>query len=307
MKKYVLIAVSANILFGLIPAYWKFLEEISTAYILAQRVVWSVVFTFLIIVLARNKDLLKSALADTRQMIYTALAGLTISANWYLYIWAVNSEKVIETSLAYYMSPFMIFLFGVTLFKERSTKWETVAVLFAASGIILSALQLGTLPWVAILLAFSFALYGAFKKAANIDPAVSLTIEMLVVLPVALIYLGLTSFGEKGALTGIPFYQFLLLMGTGVVSSFPLWLYSYGVNKLPFSLVSFLQYIWPTTSLLLGVFGFHESLSKAKLVSFCFIWAGLLIFSFSKLRLRLFQGEVNRCLKAGNVTGHPDE
>ncbi len=283
MKKYVLITVSANILFGLIPIYWKLIDNISTEYILAQRIVWSVVFTYLIIVLARNKSLLKSALKNPRQLFYTGMAGLTISANWYLYIWAVNSEKVIETSLAYFMSPFVVFLFGITLFKERSAKWEVIAVLFAASGIIFSTVQLGTLPWIAILLAFSFALYGAFKKAAKIDPAVSLTIEMLIVLPVALIYLYFTSFGDAGELKGLPIYQYLLLIGTGFISSFPLWLYSYGVNELPFSLVSFLQYIWPTTSLLLGVFGFHEPLSNAKLISFCFIWTGLLIFTLSKM------------------------
>jgi chloramphenicol-sensitive protein RarD len=290
MKKYVFITLSANILFGLIPIYWKFLANISTAYILAQRVVWSVAFTWLIIALAKNHHLLKSAFKNPKQLFYTGLAGLTISANWYLYIWAVNSAKVIETSLAYYMSPFMVFLLAISVFKERCTKWEAIAVLFAALGITLSTLQLGTLPWVAILLAFSFALYGSLKKAAKIDPAVSLTIEMLIVLPIALIYLGVASFGKTGALTGIPFYQYLLLVGTGFISSFPLWLYSYGVNELPFSLVSFLQYIWPTTSLLLGVFGFHEPLPKAKLISFCFIWVGLLIFSFNKVNLRLRRG-----------------
>ncbi len=283
MKKYVLITISANILFGLIPIYWKFLDNISTQYILAQRVIWSVIFTYLIIALEKNKHLLKAAFKNPRQLFFTGMAGITISLNWFLYIWAVNSDKVIETSLAYYMSPFMVFLFGITLFKEKCTKWETIAVLFAATGIILSTIQLGTLPWVAMLLAFSFAMYGACKKAAKINPAISLTIEMLIVLPVAMVYLGFTSFGESGVLTGLPLYQYLLLIGTGIISSFPLWLYSYGVNELPFSLVSFLQYIWPTTSLLLGVFGFHEHLSPAKLTSFCFIWAGLLIFSISKL------------------------
>ena len=135
-----------------------------------------------------------------------------------------------------------------------------------------------------ILLALTFAIYGAFKKAAGLSPAVSLTIEMLIVLPFALIYLATSSFGPGGALAGLSVPTLLLLVGTGFVSSFPLWLYSYGVKELPFSLVAFLQFVWPTTSMLLSVFAFREALSPAKLVCFLFIWAGVLLFTWMRFR-----------------------
>ena len=284
MKKFILITAFSNILFGLIPIYWKFLGDISTTYILAQRILWSIPFTLLVVILEKNWPQLKQALKSKRTLLLTALAGIVITVNWYLYIWAVNSGMVLETSLAYYMSPLIVFVLGVFAFKESCGKWEVTSICIAAVGILISALALGVFPWVAILLAVTFALYGALKKAAGLNPAVSLTLEMLVVLPISLIYLAFTSFGSGGALVGISPATLLLLIGTGFISSFPLWLYSYGVKELPFSLVAFLQFIWPTTSMLLSVFGFHETLTTPKLICFAFIWAGLLLFTLTRTR-----------------------
>ena len=283
MKRCVTITLCANILFGLIPVYWKLLDSVSAGYILGQRILWSVPFTLLIVLLSGQWKELRSALKNRRVMLLTVLAGLVIAGNWYLYIWAVNAGMVMETSIAYFIAPLLAFLLGVTCFQEACRPNEVAGIYLAAAGIILYTVWSGLIPWVSLGLAVSFAGYGALKKAAGLSPAVSLTLEMLAILPFALIYLATSSFGPEGALTGLPISQLLLLVGTGVVSAFPLWLYSFGVKGLPFSLVGMLQYAWPTTSLLLSVFVFREPLSLPKLFCFLAIWAGLLLFSLPNL------------------------
>lgn len=282
-KKYVVITIVADILFGLIPIYWKlFSPGVSTLYILMQRIFWSIPFTLAIVALQRNMPALKAAFHNKRVMLLTAAAGLVITVNWYVYIWAVQSGMVLETSLAYFMSPLVVFLFGLFVFKEKAEKTDLVAICICALGVIISSVMLGAPPWIALSLAVTFAVYGALKKAAGLGPAVSLTIEMIVVLPFALIGLAVTSFGSGGALAQATPLDIVLLIGTGFISSFPLWLYSYGVKELPFNLVGFLQFIWPSTSMLLSVFGFHEKLLPAKMVCFCFVWAAILLFTIAK-------------------------
>ena len=283
MRRYVLITAAANVLFGLIPVYWKFLDAIPAGYILGQRLVWSVPFALLIVALSGNLPLLKAAAKNRRAMALTALAGVVITGNWYLYIWAVNAGMVMETSMAYFIAPLVVFLLSATVFREKAAPSEITAVCLAGAGILIYTVWMGIVPLVALGLAVSFSVYGAFKKAAGLEPAVSLTLEMAVILPFALIYLAFTSFGPQGELAGLSAVELILLVGTGAVSTLPLWLYSFGVKWLPFSLVGFLQYIWPTTSLILSVAAFGEPLTLPKLVCFLFIWAGLAVFSLPRL------------------------
>lgn len=282
MKRSVTIAVIANLLFGVIPVYWKLLGGVSNMYILGHRMLWSILFTVLFAAIDKKLPLLKAAFHNKRALGFSLLSGLVIVGNWYLYTWAINAGMVAETSLAYYMSPLIVFLFGVLVFRETCTKWEIVAVCFAAVGIILSSVSTGGFPWVAVLLAATFALYGVLKKMAGLDSAVSLTVEMTLLLPISVIYLAVTSFGPTGHLAGLEWWELVLLVGTGLASSFPLWLYGKGITDLPLTLVGILQYIWPTTSLLMSIFVFREEVSTAKLICFGFIWVGLIIFTVSK-------------------------
>ena len=282
MKRSVTIAVIANLLFGVIPVYWNLLGGVSNMYILGHRMLWSILFTVLFAAIDKKLPLLKAAFHNKRALGFSLLSGLVIVGNWYLYTWAINAGMVAETSLAYYMSPLIVFLFGVLVFRERCTKWEIVAVCFAAVGIILSSVSTGGFPWVAVLLAVTFALYGVLKKMAGLDSAVSLTVEMTLLLPISVIYLAVTSFGPTGHLAGLEWWELVLLVGTGLASSFPLWLYGKGITDLPLTLVGILQYIWPTTSLLMSIFVFREEVSTAKLICFGFIWVGLIIFTASK-------------------------
>lgn len=283
MKRNVAIAVIANLIFGVMPVYWKLLAGVSNVYVLGQRMVWSIVFTIGFAAIEHKLDLLKAAFRNKRALLISLLSGLTIAGNWYLYTWAVNANMVADTSLAYYMSPLIVFLFGITVFHERFTKWDIVAVCFALAGIVMYTVSLGQFPWVAVGLAVTFSLYGALKKIAGLDSAVALTVEMTLLLPISVIYLALTSFGPAGHLSGIRWWEVLLLIGTGFASSFPLWLHGKGINDLPLTLVGILQYIWPTTSLLMSIFVFKEEVSATKLFCFAFIWVGLLIFTVAKL------------------------
>ena len=149
--------------------------------------------------------------------------------------------------------------------------------------------SMGTFPWVAVGLAVTFSLNGALKKLAGLDSAVALTVEMTLLLPVSIIYLAVSSFGPAGNLNGIHWWEVLLLIGTGFASSFPLWLYGKGINDLPLTLVGILQYIWPTTSLLMSIFVFREEVSAAKLGCFALIWVGLVIFTVGKTRKKTRQ------------------
>ena len=265
MKRNVTIAVIANLIFGIMPVYWKFLAGVSNVYVLGHRMVWSIVFTIGFAAIEHKLGLLKAAFQNKRALLISLLSGITIVGNWYLYTWAVNSDMVADTSLAYYISPLIVFLFGITLFRESFTKWDIAAVCFALGGIVMYTVSMGTFPWVAVGLAVTFSLNGALKKLAGLDSAVALTVEMTLLLPVSIIYLAVSSFGPAGNLNGIHWWEVLLLIGTGFASSFPLWLYGKGINDLPLTLVGILQYIWPTTSLLMSIFVFREEVSAAKL------------------------------------------
>ena len=289
MKRNVTIAVIANLIFGIMPVYWKFLAGVSNVYVLGHRMVWSIVFTIGFAAIEHKLGLLKAAFQNKRALLISLLSGITIVGNWYLYTWAVNSDMVADTSLAYYISPLIVFLFGITLFRESFTKWDIAAVCFALGGIVMYTVSMGTCPWVSVGLAVTFSLNGALKKLAGLDSAVALTVEMTLLLPVSIIYLAVSSFGPAGNLNGIHWWEVLLLIGTGFASSFPLWLYGKGINDLPLTLVGILQYIWPTTSLLMSIFVFREEVSAAKLGCFALIWVGLVIFTVGKTRKKTRQ------------------
>jgi chloramphenicol-sensitive protein RarD len=276
-RSAILIAITGNLLFGVIPIYWKWLAGVNNLYILGHRMVWSILFTILFAAIDHKLPKLKEAFHNKRALLIELAAAVTIVVNWYLYTWAINADMVAETSIAYYMAPLVVILFGVFAFHETISKWEVIAIVLSAIGIVIAAIGTGTFPWVSILLALTFSLYGVLKKLAGLDSAVALTVEMTLLLPFSLIYLGVTSFGSSGQLLSCTWWEILLLIGTGFASSFPLWFYGKGIKELPLTLVGIFQYIWPTTSLLMSIFVFRETVSPAKFVCLGFIWVGILI------------------------------
>lgn len=284
MKKSILSALSSYLIWGLLPLFWKLMSNFAPMYILADRIVFSCLFLFIVLLLTKRTRLIKEVFSSRKKLLCTLGSSVFITINWGLYIWAVSSGKVIDSSLGYYINPLIVFAFSVILFKEKSSVWEFVAIGLAAAGVLFMTFHYGKFPYIALTLAISFALYGVFKKMANLDSAVSLTLETAFVTPFALGYFLFMSFGQRGALQSASVFEMVVLVLAGAVTALPLLLYSIGVKGLPFSLMGFFQYICPTIMLLLGVFVFGEPFNMSSLVSFCFIWAGLAIFTISKIR-----------------------
>jgi rarD protein len=287
--KGILFGFSAYALWGILPLYWKLLQTVSSTEILAHRVVWA--FGFLLLILAVTGKLssfineIKAIVNQPRKVGAIVIATIFLNLNWLTYIWAVNHNHVIESSLGYYINPLMSVLLGIFFLNERLSLWQAAAFILAALGVISLTVQYGSFPWISFLLAITFAIYGLLKKIINISSINGLTLETLLSffggLPY-LIYLfnhGNSAFQFNLSATTI------LLIGAGAVTATPLLLFAASTRRLPLFTVGFLQYVSPTTSLILGVLVFHEPFSAGHLLSFMIIWIGLIVFSLSRTSL----------------------
>lgn len=281
-------AAGAYILWGVLPVYWKLVQSVPSLEVLAHRVVWS--FVFLVFVLLASKGLRAFRGEFSRvarrpgQLTCLLAASLLISINWLTFIWAVNNSHIIQTSLGYYINPLVSVLLGMLVLKERLSFWQVFSFLLALAGVLNMTLRLGSFPWVALTLAFSFGLYGLLKKMINLGAVAGITAETLIITPVALTYLVFVHKAGQGAFGAGTTLVTGLLAGAGVVTAVPLILFAGGAIRLPLATVGFLQYISPTITLLLGVFLYHEAFTAAHMVSFIFIWAALTIYSLSRTR-----------------------
>lgn len=264
---------------GLIPGYWKLIAVIPATEILAHRFVWTTVFLSLVLSWQRRWNEVAANVRSRRATVYCLTGGLAIASNWFLFIYAVNSGRVIETSLGYFMTPLMNVLFGALFLRERLTRLQLVSVLLALSGVLNLTFGYGRFPWIAICLCFSFGFYGLLRKKSGTTAIPGLFIETILLLPIAigfLIYLERTNelaFGHAGAGSSV------LLISTGVVTAVPLFWFGYAARHLRLITVGFIQYLSPILSFLLGVFLFHEPFTRSQLVTFVLIWIALAIFS----------------------------
>jgi len=279
-KNSLAITLSCYILWGILPAYWNLLADVNPFLILCCRIVFAFLFMICFLFVSGKLQTFKDTITNKTTMCYLIPAALLIAFNWGLYIWAVNNGRVLDGSLGYYMNPLIAFLLGVVLFREKYLKLQLVAVALAFTGVIISLIAFGNFPVVAISLALSFAVYGVLKKKAHADPAASIAVESLIVAPFALIFpfLFLTDSIASVNITGL-----LLLIGGGVLTAIPLFLYARAVNDIPFIIVGFFQYISPSLALTYGLIT-GEKPSGSQLVSFIFIGLGLIVFSIALIR-----------------------
>ncbi|TRM10843.1 EamA family transporter RarD [Lentibacillus cibarius] len=280
-KLGILYATVAYLMWGFLPIYWKWIDTIPAGEILAHRILWSFVF-MVIVVLVVGKwrpfvDECKVILHDKKKLIGISLAAIVISINWLTFIWAVNHDHVIQSSLGYYINPLVSILLGMLVLKETLTRVQLFSFILAAIGVVNLTVSFGVFPWISILLAFSFASYGLLKKTVDISAMFGLTVETMIVTPLALVYLFFFS-GESLAGSVMFSGTGLLLAGAGMATAVPLLLFAFGAKKIPLSMVGFLQYFAPTIMLILGVFVYKETFSTAHLISFALIWIALIIY-----------------------------
>lgn len=286
-RKGIISAFLAYIFWGLFPLYWKMLEHVNSMEILVSRIIWSFVFTLLFIFVIKQGPLLmadlKSLWGNKKQFFSLFGASLTITTNWFLYIWAVNHNHVIDTSLGYYINPIITVVFGMIFFKEKLSKAQLLAVIIAFVGVFVMTFNYGKMPWIAIILAISFAIYGALKKQITLDSTRGLALETAFMAPIGFIYYVYLMMNKEVALFHINWKTDLLLIVAGIVTAFPLIMFARGAKALPQYVIGFIQYLSPTIVLFLGILLYHEPFSKADLTAFCFIWTAIAIFSLSTI------------------------
>lgn len=280
-------AVLAYVIWGVFPLFWKLLGHVSSMEVLASRIIWScVITTIFIVVIGQRKKLaadLRFLWQTKKQFLSLFAASMMISLNWFIYIWAVSNEQILQASLGYYINPLISVLFGLLFFKEKLSRATIVAVLIAAVGVVVLTTQTGTVPWISLTLALSFAVYGVLKKKIVLDATRGLAMETLFVLPLALMYLAyLASRGELVFLHMNVTTDVLLII-SGAVTAIPLVLFAKSAKQIPLYLMGFIQYLSPTLGLLIGVFIYKEPFTTIDLVAFSCIWAALVLFSVSKV------------------------
>jgi chloramphenicol-sensitive protein RarD len=271
----ILYAILAYSFWGLLPVYWKLLGSVPALEILSHRMIWSgLLLLGILLIQSRGTDLLKLLRQPKRSLPLLASASL-LAFNWGLYIYGVNSDRVIETSLGYFINPLVCVLLGVIVLHERLQWGQWLAVFLAASGVGYSVFAVGEVPWIALGLAFSFGLYGLLRKVIVVQPLMGLTVETCLLTPVAATYLlwhGDNQFGQSASVT-------LLLIGCGVVTSFPLFCFNSAAQQLRLSTMGFFQYIAPSLQLLLGIWAFHEPFTSTNMIVFGLIWTALALYS----------------------------
>src|SRR5699024_3805699 len=292
MNKGIMIGVLAYLIWGLLPLYWKALDDVRADVIFAQRIIWSFVFIFLFILLTKRLrpflTELKRVFSNKKILFSIIIASLVIGTNWLVFIWAVQHNYVVQVSLGYYINPLMSVLFGVIILKERLSGLQQLSVLLALVGVLYLTMTYKVFPWVSIILAISFAVYGLFKKIANLNSTFSLMIETAILTPAALFYLLYQFGGSLGFVASTATNA--LLLSTGIASAVPLLLFGVAVLHMPLSLTGFLQYIAPTIMLFIGVILYKEPFTINHLVTFLLIWTSIILYVSSTFKRQKAEG-----------------
>lgn len=279
----VLYGVIAFTVWGFSPIFWRLLQEIPSNEILAHRIFWSFLFIGGILFYKNGVGLLNEALKDRKSVRNILLCSFLITINWGIYIWAVNAGKIVEASMGSYITPLMVVLLGMTVLKEKLNILQYVSIGFATVGVAIMTIQFSEVPWISLLLAASFALYGLLKKLIKTEALVGMALETTAIMPLALGYIFFKFFNGQSSLYSISLSTAVILAFSGVVTATPLLLFSMGAERVKLSTIGFLQYISPTISLIIGIFVYEEKFTKTHLLSFSFIWIGLIIYSFSNM------------------------
>ena len=275
MNPGVFYALGAYTLWGLFPLYFKLLHAVPAMQILAHRMVWSLLLVLGILIALRRWSWMKLLREQPAVLARFAGSALLLATNWFTYIWSVNHGHVGEASLGYYINPLMNVALGTVLLHERLRPAQWAAVGVAALGVVWMTTEVGHVPWIALVLAFSFAGYSLLRKTAPLGSLEGLAVETAVLFPLALAYLGWESAQGHNVFTASGWDMRWLLVAAGPVTTIPLLLFAAGARRIPFSLLGILQYLTPTVLLILGVWLYHEPFGANRAIGFGLVWAGI--------------------------------
>jgi len=280
-RRGTLYGAGAYLLWGLFPLYWPLLAPSAPLEVLAHRILWSLVVVVVLLAVTRRVEQVRAAVRDRRRFAQIALAAVVVAVNWGTYIYGVTNDRVVETSLGYFVNPIVTVLLGVVVLGERlrPAQWTALGAAFVA--VVVLTVENGSPPWIALVLAFSFGTYGLLKKTAGVGAVEGLAVETGVLLPVAAVYvavIGGGTFATEGA------GHAALLALSGVVTAIPLLLFGAAASRIPLSTLGVLQYLAPTMQFVLGITLFDEPLPAVKLLGFVLVWCAVALFTIDLLR-----------------------
>ncbi len=284
MHSGIVYAILAFAAWGLFPLYFHRIQAVPPLEVVLHRSVWSLLFVLLLLAALRRFGWLRPLLKSPRQLGPFAVSALLLAGNWLVYVYAVQSGQVVEASLGYFINPIVNVLLGVLVLQERLNRVQWVAVALAATGVLWLTLLHGRLPWIALVLALSFGLYGLMRKTSSLGALEGLALETLLLAPLVVPALLWWTLRGSGAMAQGDLALDAWLVIGGPMTALPLLLFAAGARRLPLATVGLLQYLAPTIQLALGVWVFHEPFGATRLVGFALIWAGLLLYSLDGLR-----------------------
>jgi chloramphenicol-sensitive protein RarD len=277
---------AAYLLWGIFPLYFALLEPASAVEVLAHRVVWSLVVVALLVQVTRRWPAVRAVVTDRSRVARLTAAAVFLAFNWGVYIYGVTTDRVVETSLGYFINPLVTVMLGVVVLRERLRRVQWLALGVATVAVLFLAVQSGRLPWIALVLAFSFGAYGLLKKTSHVGALEGLTVETAVLTPVALAYLAVLQASGDSTLATHGVDHATLLVVTGVITAVPLLFFGAAASRVPLTTLGLLQYLAPTMQFLLGVLVFHEDMGLARLLGFCLVWTALAMFTADLLSQR---------------------
>ncbi len=278
MNRGVCYAVGAYTIWGLLPIYWKWLSMVPALQLLCHRIAWSFVLVLCLIGLSGRWKTLVQAVRQRRIMAFYLIASALVAVNWLTYVWAVNAGLIVETSLGYFINPLLSVVLGVVILGERLRPGQWLSIAVAAVGVLYLTFVYGALPWIALILAFTFGSYGLVKKMGPLGSMDGLALETALLLLPALVYLVHAEHVNQAAFLHIGLLENGLLIGAGLMTTIPLLLFAAAARRIPLSLIGMTQYIAPTLQFLIGVLIYEEPLSGSRLMGFGLVWLALLIF-----------------------------
>jgi chloramphenicol-sensitive protein RarD len=271
--------IAAFTWWGLCPVYFKAVAQVPALEVLAHRVIWSVVLLAILIGLQKRWGEVRSVLRERPTMLRLGATTVLIANNWGIFIWAVANGELLQASLGYFINPLINVLLGVVLLRERLRRMQMLSVVLAAVGVGYMIVEYGEVPWIALLLAFSFAFYGLLRKTARAEALVGLTVETTLLAPLALAFLFYKGAQSTGSFAAVSWQLDVLLASAGIITAVPLIWFTAAARRLRYSTLGFIQYLAPTGQFLLAVLAFGEPFTRDHLITFAFIWTALAIYS----------------------------